>query len=60
MTRLNIITVRIFSSFDFFELLPVNRDVSVREHPKPVRPFLPEIEQFARHNHFNVLHPILR
>jgi hypothetical protein len=38
----------------------VNRDVTKRQHPEAVRPFLPEIEAFARHNHFNVLHPILR
>jgi len=38
----------------------VNRDVRKRQHPEPLRPFLPEIEAFARHNHENVLHPILR
>jgi len=38
----------------------VNRDVRKRQHPEPLRPFLPEIESFARHNHENVLHPILR
>ena len=40
--------------------LPVNHNVFLREHPQSLRPFLPEIDQFARHNHFNVLHPILR
>ena len=38
----------------------VNRDIRKRQHPGPLRPFLPEIEAFARHNHENVLHPILR
>ncbi|KAG6848923.1 hypothetical protein H0H93_012733 [Arthromyces matolae] len=38
----------------------VNRDVNKREHPHTLRPLLPEIEEFARHNHLNVLHPILR
>ena len=31
-----------------------------KEHPEALRPLLPEIDAFARHNHFNVLHPILR
>ncbi|EED80272.1 predicted protein, partial [Postia placenta Mad-698-R] len=31
-----------------------------RLHPKAVRPFLPELSKFARFNHFNVLHPLLR
>ena len=38
----------------------VNRIVTKREHPEPLRPFLPEIDAFARHNHHHVLHPILR
>lgn len=31
-----------------------------REHPVALRPYLPEIEAFGRHNHLNVLHPLLR
>jgi isopenicillin N synthase-like dioxygenase len=38
----------------------VHRDVTKREHPEALRPFLPEIQAFARHNHEQVLHPILR
>ena len=38
----------------------VNRIVTRREHPEPLRPFLPEIDAFARHNHQHVLHSILR
>lgn len=38
----------------------VNRIVTKREHPEPLRPFLPEIDAFARYNHEHVLHPILR
>jgi hypothetical protein len=38
----------------------VHRDVSKREHPQIIRPLLPEIEAFAKHNHLNVLHPVLR
>lgn len=38
----------------------VNRDVNKRQHPVPLRPFLPQIHAFARHNHENILHPILR
>jgi len=37
-----------------------NRDITQREHPEAIRPLLPEIEGFAKHNHFKVLHPILR
>ncbi|THU84387.1 Clavaminate synthase-like protein [Dendrothele bispora CBS 962.96] len=45
---------------DQVENYNLNRDVNKRQHPEAVRPLLPEIEKFARHNHFNVLHPILR
>ncbi|KAF4607771.1 hypothetical protein EYR40_000106 [Pleurotus pulmonarius] len=45
---------------DQVEHYNIHRDVNKREHPQPIRPFLQEIEAFARHNHFNVLHPILR
>ena len=38
----------------------VNRDISKRAHPPALRPFLPEIAEFARHNHEEVLHQILR
>ncbi|KAF8557505.1 Clavaminate synthase-like protein [Imleria badia] len=38
----------------------INRDVTKREHPEALRPFLPEIKEFGKFNHFNVLHPILR
>ncbi|GLB39565.1 putative non-haem dioxygenase in morphine synthesis N-terminal [Lyophyllum shimeji] len=45
---------------DQVENYNINREVTKREHPHALRPFLPEIAEFARHNHFNVLHPILR
>ncbi|TFK89220.1 Clavaminate synthase-like protein [Polyporus arcularius HHB13444] len=31
-----------------------------QEYPKPLRPFLPEIRAWTEHNHYNILHPILR
>ncbi|TBU57622.1 Clavaminate synthase-like protein [Dichomitus squalens] len=31
-----------------------------QSHPKVLEPFLPELRAFAEHNHFKVLHPILR
>lgn len=31
-----------------------------KHHPQALQPFLPEIYAFAEHNHFKVLHPILR
>ncbi|KAF7366894.1 hypothetical protein MSAN_00948100 [Mycena sanguinolenta] len=45
---------------DQLEHYNFHRDVTKRQHPEAVRPFLNEIEAFARHSHFNVLHPILR
>ncbi|KAJ3556971.1 hypothetical protein NP233_g11853 [Leucocoprinus birnbaumii] len=45
---------------DQLEHYNINRDVTKRGHPEVVRPLLPEIEAFAKHNHLNVLHPILR
>ena len=42
------------------DVIQVNHDVSRRSHPEALRPFLSELDAFARHNHFNVLHPILR
>ncbi|KAJ7581216.1 hypothetical protein C8J56DRAFT_260003 [Mycena floridula] len=45
---------------DQIEHYNMNRHVKNREHPNAVRPFLADLEDFARHNHFNVLHPILR
>ncbi|KAL0946027.1 hypothetical protein HGRIS_012304 [Hohenbuehelia grisea] len=45
---------------DQLEHYNVNRDVEKRQHPLALRPFLPEIAAFARHNHENVLFPILR
>ncbi|KAG1747855.1 Clavaminate synthase-like protein [Suillus paluster] len=38
----------------------IHRDVTKRRHPEALHPLLPEIQEFSKHNHFNVLHPILR
>ncbi|KAJ6464088.1 hypothetical protein C8R45DRAFT_1175467 [Mycena sanguinolenta] len=46
--------------YDQLEHYSINRDVTKREHPEALRPFLSQIDDFARHTHFNVLHPILR
>ena len=35
-------------------------DITKRAHPDALRPLLPEIEAFQRHNHFNILHPIMK
>ena len=40
-----------------FYISTVGRNIP---HPQALRPFLPEVDAFAQHNHFNVLHPILR
>lgn len=45
---------------DQFEQYTTHRDVFNKDHPEALHPLLPEVATFARHNHFNVLHPILR
>ncbi|KAL6302299.1 Clavaminate synthase-like protein [Sparassis latifolia] len=45
---------------DQVEHYNINRDVTKRQHPKAMRPFLPEIEAFAQFNHYSVVHTILR
>ncbi|PCH36926.1 Clavaminate synthase-like protein [Wolfiporia cocos MD-104 SS10] len=42
------------------EAYNINRDVTKKAHPAALRPLLPEIEAFAKFNHHNVLHTILR
>ncbi|KAI0797316.1 Clavaminate synthase-like protein [Irpex lacteus] len=44
---------------DQVEAYSINRDVTKREHPQALRPYLPEIRDFASHNH-RILHTILR
>ncbi|KAF5317464.1 hypothetical protein D9758_018041 [Tetrapyrgos nigripes] len=45
---------------DQIEHYNLNRKVDRRTHPEPVRPYLKEIQDFAYHNHHNVLYPVLR
>ncbi|KAJ3553237.1 hypothetical protein NM688_g3718 [Phlebia brevispora] len=45
---------------DQIEHYNINKDITKRDHPKALKPFLPEIDDFIRYNHFNILHPILR
>ncbi|OAX42626.1 Clavaminate synthase-like protein [Rhizopogon vinicolor AM-OR11-026] len=45
---------------DQVEHYAINMKVEKRPHPQVLRQFLPELDAFARHNHFNILHPILR
>ncbi|KDQ53494.1 hypothetical protein JAAARDRAFT_61208 [Jaapia argillacea MUCL 33604] len=45
---------------DQVEHYSTNFDIFHKQHPKPLQPFLPELEAFAKHNQFNVLHPMLR
>ncbi|KAI0783196.1 Clavaminate synthase-like protein [Abortiporus biennis] len=45
---------------DQLEHYNINRDITKKQHPEAVRPLLPEIQAFAKHNHFDVLFPILR
>ncbi|KAJ8522097.1 hypothetical protein ONZ45_g1321 [Pleurotus djamor] len=46
--------------FDEIEQYSVNYKVYDQAHPVALRPLLPELAAFSRHNHFNVLQPILR
>ncbi|KAJ7111481.1 Clavaminate synthase-like protein [Mycena epipterygia] len=45
---------------DQMEGYSIHRDVTKRQHPEAVRPFLAEIEAFTQHTHLNVVYPILR
>lgn len=45
---------------DQMENYNVHRDTTKRGHPQALHPFLPEISEFARYIHLNVLHPTLR
>ncbi|TBU57628.1 Clavaminate synthase-like protein [Dichomitus squalens] len=46
---------------DQHEQYAVHRTVFDRQkHPKALEPFLPELRAFTEHNHYNVLHQILR
>ncbi len=38
----------------------VNKNVAQKGHPEALRPFLPEISEFMKYNHFNILYPLLR
>ncbi|EEB89471.1 hypothetical protein MPER_12426, partial [Moniliophthora perniciosa FA553] len=45
---------------DQMEQYNINRNVARRTHAEAIRPLIPEVDAFARHNHFNVVQPILR
>ncbi|KAI0303681.1 Clavaminate synthase-like protein [Multifurca ochricompacta] len=45
---------------DRIEHYNFNRNVNSKPHPDALRPFLPEIQEFVRHNHMNVLHEVAR
>ncbi|KNZ75784.1 UPF0676 protein [Termitomyces sp. J132] len=45
---------------DQIEHYNFHTDVTLKEHPEALRPFLPEIDGFVRHNYFNILLPLFR
>ncbi|ESK88672.1 hypothetical protein Moror_3075 [Moniliophthora roreri MCA 2997] len=45
---------------DQLEQYNTNKNITRQTHPNAIRPFLPEIDAFAKHSHFNVVLPILR
>ncbi|KAG6835985.1 hypothetical protein H0H93_012534 [Arthromyces matolae] len=44
---------------DQIEQYNFHTNVYAKEHPLALRPFLPEIDAFARHTHYNVMLPLL-
>ncbi|KAI1787059.1 Clavaminate synthase-like protein [Ganoderma leucocontextum] len=45
---------------DQIEHYNMHHSIFDQQHPKALQPFLSEIRAFTEHNHFKVLHPILR
>ncbi|CCM06178.1 uncharacterized protein FIBRA_08420 [Fibroporia radiculosa] len=45
---------------DQLEHYNINRDVTRKQHPESLRPLLPEIAAFAKFNHTEILHTLLR
>ncbi|KAI0267717.1 Clavaminate synthase-like protein [Gloeopeniophorella convolvens] len=45
---------------DRIEHYNLNRNVELKPHPEAVQPLLPEIQEFIRHNHVDVLHELER
>ncbi|KAK7680292.1 hypothetical protein QCA50_016532 [Cerrena zonata] len=45
---------------DQIEHYNINKIVTNREHPEVLRPLISELDEFSRHNYFNVLYPLLR
>ncbi|KAF8842792.1 Clavaminate synthase-like protein [Paxillus ammoniavirescens] len=37
-----------------------NRDVNKVMHPQALRPFLPDIDAFVKHNHYNIIHELFK
>ncbi|EPQ50556.1 Clavaminate synthase-like protein [Gloeophyllum trabeum ATCC 11539] len=45
---------------DRIEMYNINHDVNKRTHPQILRQYLHDIDAFAKHCHYNVIHPVLR
>ena len=45
---------------DQIENYNIHHSIFSQQHPKALQPFLSEMRAFTEHNHYNVLHPILR
>ncbi|KAI0341626.1 Clavaminate synthase-like protein [Trametopsis cervina] len=45
--------------YDQIEGYTINRDVYKKQHPPALRPFLPELSEFTKHNH-SIVHTLLR
>ncbi|CCM01371.1 uncharacterized protein FIBRA_03421 [Fibroporia radiculosa] len=45
---------------DQLEHYNINRDITRKQHPEVLRPLLPEIGAFAKFNHVEILHKLLR
>lgn len=36
------------------------REIRDGSHPEPLKPFLPEVDDFAKQIHFDIINPLLR
>ena len=41
-------------------LFPVNKKLDRKDHPQALTSYLPEIQEFIKFNHYNILYPLLK
>ncbi|THH28315.1 hypothetical protein EUX98_g5880 [Antrodiella citrinella] len=45
---------------DQIEHYNMNKNLQRKDHPEALRPYLGQLHEFIKHNHFNILHPLLK